>query len=108
MPEKITYSVDEMNTAITNYNKVKDQKLTAIEAMNSAVKTLDESYDGPAATIFMAAFDRLYENLRKSEQVMSNSIEKLQDALAALANAEDDTVSKTFESMLEAGANPPL
>ena len=108
MAEKILISIPEMETAISKYNTVKANKLAAIEAMNSAVKTLDESYDGPAATIFMAAFERLYNNLKNSEQVMANAIETLEKVVSDLRSTEDDTVSKSFNAMLESGANPPL
>ena len=107
MAEKILISIPEMETAISKYNTVKANKLAAIEAMNAAVKTLDESYDGPAATIFMAAFDRLYTNLKNSEQVMANAVETLEKVVADLKNTEDDTVSKSFNAMLEAGGPAP-
>lgn len=108
MAEKILISIPEMETAISKYNTVKANKIAAIEAMNAAVKTLDESYDGPAATIFMNAFERLYANLKNSEVVMNDAVETLEKVVADLRNTEEDTVSDSLKAMLQSGPAPTL
>ena len=108
MAEKILISIPEMETAISKYNSVKANKLAAIEAMNAAVKTLDESYDGPAATIFMNAFERLYNNLKNSEQIMAHAVETLEKVVADLRDTETTTVEGAFNAMLEEGPKPTL
>lgn len=108
MAEKILMSVPEMEAAITKYNAVKANKIAAIEAMNAAVKTLDASYDGPAATVFMAAFERLYANLKNSEQIMANAVSTLEKVVADLHSTEEETVRASFDAMLEEGPKPIL
>lgn len=103
MPEKVLVSTEEISNAIQQYTSAKETKLSAINAMKSAVDTLDGTWDGPASTVFMGAFKALHANLMTSEQIMTDAIDELQKVIEESIDVEDKV--KAAAEALDAG-NP--
>ena len=101
MAEKILVSTAEIQVGISNYESAKSAKLDAINAMQSAVQTLDGYWDGPASNVFIAAFNALYSNLMNSEAIMDDAINELKK-VAELVEAADTDVNNTV-GQLETG-----
>lgn len=101
MAERILVSTEEIQTAIAQYNTARDTKMTAIEAMNAAVTTLDGTWDGMASEAFFAAFRALYSNLQSSDTIMQDAVTELTNVANAAQQVEDNL--KSSHSGLDAG-----
>ena len=98
MAEKILVSTAEIQAGISHYESAKSVKLDAINAMKSAVQTLDSYWDGPASSVFIAAFNALYNNLMNSEVIMDDAITELRK-VAELTEAADTNVNNVVSQL---------
>lgn len=101
MAERILVSTEEIQTAISQYNAARDTKMSAIEAMNSAVSALDGTWDGMASEAFFGAFRALYSNLQDSDRVMQDAVTELTNVATSAQQAEDNL--KASNQGLDAG-----
>lgn len=90
MADRIVISTEEMAQAVSAYTAAKEIKMDAIAAMKNAVEVMDSSFDGPAAEVFMAAFEALYGKIMTTEEKMTDAINELNNLIAATEAADAD------------------
>ncbi len=94
MAERILVSTEAIQQTITAYNSAKDNKLNAINAMESAINTLDATWDGMASEAFFSSFRVLKNNLMSSDTIMTDAVTKL-TKVAELATDADSSIQSS-------------
>ena len=89
MADRLLISTEEMRTAVSTYEEQKEIKMEALAQMKNAVDNMDGSWDGPASEIFMAAFNALYAKMLKTEELMDDAINELNNLIARTEEIEE-------------------
>ena len=89
MAERILVDVNEIQTARTQYAAARSKKVTAIEAMNTAVNALKGEWEGDAAEQFRSTFSQLYSNLMSSDVIMEDAISELEKVIQNTVQTEN-------------------
>lgn len=86
--DNLKMSREAMEEAITNFEARKVSLENAYLKISNEVRTLDGTWHGEASEKFKTQFDKLYENLKQNETVMSNVISNLKTALSIYEEQE--------------------
>jgi len=87
--DNLRMSTEAMRTAINDFNNRKTALENAYLKISNEVRTLDGTWHGEASEKFKGQFDKLYQNLKQNETVMSNVISNLNTALDLYEEFED-------------------
>lgn len=106
--DNLRLSTEAMRTAINDFNNRKTALENAYLKISNEVRTLDGTWHGEASEKFKGQFDKLYQNLKQNETVMSNVISNLETALDLYEEFEDQAKTliqnaaegKVYESQL--------
>ena len=104
--DKIKVSTSEMQTCISNYQQARSTLADAFSALDQAKSHIDICWDGPAKTVYMMRWNNINANLRRTDNVIEQSINGLNNIINTMDNAEN-TIGSTAAS-LDVGTTPPI
>ncbi len=100
--DNLRMSQEALEEAISTF----ESKKTALEntylKISNEVRELDGTWHGEASEKFKTQFEKLYQNLKQNETVMSNVISKLKQALNIYQ--EQEKVAQNLIDALQEGA----
>ena len=88
--DNLRLSTEAMRTAINDFNNRKNALENAYLKISNEVRTLDGTWHGEASEKFKGQFDKLYQNLKQNETVMSNVVSNLETALDLYEQTEEE------------------
>lgn len=95
--DRITSSTEAFSAAVSQFNNCKNALQNAYLQMQSAVFTLDSTWNGDASEAFKAQFLKLSNNLKTSDGTIETAIKDIQMVIAG-----HEEVESTIEALFGA------
>lgn len=94
MADKILVSTQEMEATVNRYNDSRETMDEARDAMDRALRHLNNCWKGPAWAAMMVKWTEINGNIRKSDMAIARSIEGLKATIATYEQTESEVTSK--------------
>lgn len=104
--DRILVSTAEMQATIQRYNSARDTMNDAFSAMEQAMDHLDNCWKGPAWAAYLAKWNIIYANIRRSDEAMQKAIEGLNNTINEMEQGEGNV--GTAASNLDTGTAAPI
>ncbi len=102
--DKLLVSTEEMTATATQFKSFCQEMQVAYLTMSDAVRTLDGSWDGDASEQFKANFEKMYTNLKMTEDKMNDAVDEMLKAAELFDEVENSI--KTAAAGLDVGTSP--
>ncbi len=99
--DRIVVNVEELRTAIAQFERCKSELANAYGAMASEVLSLSSSWKSPASQAFVAQFADLQNNIKTSDGTIEQAVNGLKTAAEVYEEVLDET-GAMFENMTDA------
>lgn len=107
MPDdRVRINKEVMQTAINDYTTQRGEMVTTIYKMSDLInRQLNGFWDGQASEAFISQFNKMFDNLKRLEDVMGKFIEDLKKVLDTF-EANEVSVTDLFERLDTGTAYP--
>lgn len=104
MADKLLVNTEEMTATASQFKTYMGNMQTAYLTMSDAVRALDGSWNGDASEQFKATFDTMYNNLKQTEDKMTDAVDEMLKAVELFDEVEN--AIKAQAGGLDTGSSP--
>ncbi len=104
--DRILVQPEEMMATIQKYEGARNTMNDALNSMQSAMNHLDNCWKGPAWAAYMAKWNTIYGNIKRSDEAMQKAITGLTNTVNEMTGAEQAIGSAA--AALDAGSQAPI
>lgn len=104
--DRILVSTAEMQATIQKYNSAREVMNDAFSAMEQAMDHLDNCWKGPAWAAYLAKWNVIYANIKRSDEAMQKAITGLTNTVNEMEQSEGNV--GTAASSLDTGTSAPI